>query len=48
MDIQPAERSVLFETWDEREEYVRLARKRLGNARIEKPEDLSFWLSSSD
>ena len=47
MNVQPAERSVLFETYDEREEYVRLARKRLGNARIEKPEDITYWLSSS-
>ncbi len=47
LDIQPAERSVLFETYDEREEYVSLARKRLGNARIEKPEDLTYWLGDS-
>lgn len=45
LDIQPAERSVLFETYDEREKYVQLARKRLKNARIEKPEDFTFWLS---
>lgn len=48
LDVQPAERSVLFETYDEREEYMRLARKRLGNARIEKPEDLTYWLSASE
>ena len=48
LDIQPAERSVIFETWDEREEYTRLARKRLGNARIDKPEDLTYWLSVSE
>ena len=47
LDIQPAERSVLFETYDEREEYVSLARKRLGNTRIEKPEDFSWWLSEA-
>ena len=47
MDIQPAERSVLFETYDEREEYVALARKRLGNAYIDKPEDFTYWLSES-
>ena len=45
LNIQPAERGVQFETYDEREEYVRLARKRLGNARIEKPEDFTWWLS---
>ena len=44
LDIRPAERSVLFETYDEREKYVDLARKRLGNARIEKPEDFTYWL----
>ncbi|MBQ6541193.1 MAG: hypothetical protein IJL73_01785 [Lachnospiraceae bacterium] len=48
LDIQPAERSVIFETWDEREEYTRLARKRLGNTRIDKPEDLTYWLSVSE
>ena len=48
LDVQPAERSVLFETYDEREEYMRLARKRLGNARIEKPEDFTYWLSISE
>ena len=45
LDIQPAERSVLFETYDEREKYVQLARKRLKNARIDKPEDFTWWLS---
>ena len=45
LDIQPAERSVLFETYDEREKYVALAKKRLGNARIDKPEDFTYWLS---
>lgn len=47
MDIQPMERSILFETYDEREEYVGAARKRLGNARIDKPEDLTYWLGTS-
>ena len=47
LDIGPAERSVLFETYDEREEYVNLAGKRLGNARIEKPEDFTYWLGDS-
>ncbi len=48
MDIQPMERSILFETYDEREEYTGLARKRLGNALIDKPEDLTYWLSISE
>ena len=48
MDIQPMERSILFETYDEREEYTGLARKRLGNTRIDKPEDLTYWLSISE
>ena len=47
LDIQPAERSVLFETYDEREEYVKLARTRMKNARIEKPEDFSYWLGEA-
>ena len=47
-DVQPVERSILFETYDERGEYTGLARKRLGNARIDKPEDLTHWLSISE
>ena len=45
LSLRPAERSVLFETYDEREKYVALAKKRLGNARIDKPEDFTYWLS---
>ena len=45
MDIGPAERSVVFETYDEREEYTGRAKKMIGNARIDKPEDLSYWLN---
>ena len=45
LNILPAEQSAVFETYDEREIYTGQARKRLGNARIEKPEDLTYWLS---
>lgn len=44
MDIRPIQRSALFETYDEREAYVALAKKRVGNALIDKPEDLTYWL----
>ena len=47
MDISPAERSVIFETYDEREKYTLLAKKRLGNTRIDKPEDFTYWLGTA-
>lgn len=46
MDIQPIERAAVFETWDEREKYTGLAAKLIGNAVIEKPEDLTYWLNT--
>ena len=45
MDIQPIERSLLYETYDEREEFTGLARKLIGNTLITKPEDLTCWLN---
>ena len=45
MDIQPIERAAVFETYDEREKYTLLAKKKIGNIRITKPEDLSYWTS---
>ena len=45
MDIQPIERAAVFETYDEREKYTLLAKKKIGNTRITKPEDLSYWTS---
>ncbi|MBR6118920.1 MAG: pyridoxamine 5'-phosphate oxidase family protein [Oscillospiraceae bacterium] len=45
MDIRPIERAAVFETWDQREHYTRLAAERIGNAVIDKPEDFSYWLS---
>ncbi len=45
MDIRPIERSALFETYDEREKFVDLAKRAIGNAVIDKPEDLTCWLS---
>ena len=45
MDIMPAERSVLYETYDEREQSVNQARKLIGNRTIDKPEDLTYWLN---
>ena len=45
MDIRPIERSLLYETYDERESYVMRAKKLIGNAVVNKPEDLSHWLN---
>ncbi|MBR3436222.1 MAG: pyridoxamine 5'-phosphate oxidase family protein [Lachnospiraceae bacterium] len=45
MDIGPIERSVLYETYDEREHFTGLAKKIIGNAVISKPEDLTYWLN---
>ena len=35
----------MFETWDERERYTRLAAELIGNTVIDKPEDLTYWLN---
>ena len=45
MDIRPIERAAAFETWDEREHYTGLAASLIGNAVIDKPEDLTYWLN---
>lgn len=45
MDIRPIERAAAFETWDQREHYTKLAAELVGNAVIDKPEDLSYWLN---
>ncbi len=45
MDIRPIESSAMFETYDEREKYTGLAKKLIGNARITKPEDLTYYLN---
>lgn len=45
MNILPIERSLLFETYDERERFVLRAKKLIGNAEINKPEDLTYWLN---
>lgn len=45
MDIRPIERAAVFETWDQREHYTKLAASLIGNAVIDKPEDLSYWLN---
>ncbi len=44
MDIRPIERAAVFETWDEREKYTKLAARLIGNAVIDKPEDLTCFL----
>lgn len=46
MDIRPIERAAVFETWDEREKYTGLAAELIGNAVIDKPEDLTYWLNA--
>jgi len=45
MDVRPIERAAVFETWDQREQYTKLAAELIGNAVIDKPEDLSHWLN---
>ena len=45
MDIQPIERAARFETWDEREAFTSLAKRLIGNASVDKPEDLTYWLN---
>lgn len=45
MDIRPVERAAVFETYDEREKYTALAAGIIGNAVIDKPEDLTYWLN---
>lgn len=44
MDITMLERSAVFETYDEREEYTARAANIIGNAVIDKPEDLTYLL----
>ena len=44
MDITPLERSAVFETYDDREKYTDGAARIIGNAVIDKPEDLTWWL----
>ena len=45
MDVRPIERAAVFETWDQREHYTKLAAELVGNAVIDKPEDFSYWLN---
>ncbi len=44
MDIRPLERSAVFETYDDRERYTGLAAAAIGNAVIDDPEDMTYWL----
>ena len=44
MDIRPVERSAVFETYDEREKYTARAASIIGNAVINYPEDITYWL----
>lgn len=45
MDVQQIERAVLYETYDERERFVLLAKKLIGNAVIAEPEDFTWYLN---
>ena len=45
LSIQPIERSALFQTYNEREQFTALARRLLGNVTVDKPEDLSYYLN---
>ena len=44
MDVRPVERAAVYETYDEREKYTSLASSKIGNAVIDKPEDITYWL----
>ncbi|MBR3382170.1 MAG: pyridoxamine 5'-phosphate oxidase family protein [Clostridia bacterium] len=44
MDITPLERAAVFETYDEREKYTMLAARIIGNAVVDSPEDVTYWL----
>ena len=44
MDIRPVERAAVFETYDEREKYTARAASIIGNAIINYPEDITYWL----
>ena len=44
-NIQPIERSVLFETYNEREQFTALAKRLIGNTVIDKPEDLTYYIN---
>ena len=45
MDIGPIQRCALFETYDQLEEFTGFAKRLIGNATIDKPEDLTYWLN---
>ena len=38
------ERAAVFETYDEREKYTAAAAALIGNAEIDSPEDITYWL----
>ena len=40
----PQRRSGRESTYDEREKYTSLASSKIGNAVIDKPEDITYWL----
>ena len=45
MNIMPIENAVIYETYDEREQFTLKAKKLIGNKVIDKPEDLTYWLN---
>ena len=45
MDVMQIERAVFYETYNEREDYVLLAKKLMGNAVIASPEDFTYYLN---
>ena len=45
MDVFELERSLRYDTYDERERYTALARELIGGAEIKQPEDITYWLS---
>lgn len=45
LDVQPLERSALYETFDEREQFMEKARQLIGAVTIDKPEDLTYYIN---
>lgn len=44
MDVTPLERAAVFATYDERESFTASAAALIGNAVIDSPEDITYWL----
>lgn len=45
MNILSIEQALVFDTYDERESYVQLVKKLIGNRTVDKPEDLTYYIN---